>query len=146
MHLPESTRHLGCQTLSQGLSTLMPAALTDASNISFGFPYWRSHYKYHPVAISALDWDRRSPFTTGSVFSRVSPLKTICLLTRAEQDCGNRCRLSLFLNETFLLLYTAVILFICVRERFVWKLVLLWELRQRMRGEHLRLFTKLNLF
>lgn len=91
--------------------------------------------KYYPVALSTLDWDRESPLATESIFSRLLPLQTICLLIRsspalsdsAEQGCGTDCRLWLFLNETSLLLYTAVILFVCVREGAVWELVLFGE-------------------
>lgn len=86
-----------CQEFLQGLSTPVPAALTDVSNISFGFLYWRSHYKYCPVAVSGLGWDRKPPFTTGSIFSRLSPLKTICLLRGSSLAlCDSRCRAGLW--------------------------------------------------
>lgn len=37
----------------------------------------------------------------------------------AKQAWGNDCKLSFFLIEIFLLLYTAVIVFVYLKERFV---------------------------
>lgn len=76
--IPEWPRHLRCQELLQGLRFLIPAALAYVSHVSFGFPYWSSHYNYCPVAVSALDWCRRFPVNYRTLIFQLSPLKITC--------------------------------------------------------------------